>query len=259
LLIAGIAMAAVVAPAPARAPAGHMLNLDEEQEIGAEIPPQTGEVTRPTTAPSRGKPVAIKAWLAQLAEQDAAVREAARAKLMALPRESLDDLATLVKGALPLQPSQVAVLREIVTQVYLSGEPYSGNAHFGFLGLAWQPDDEQSEVVEDGVVVQDRLAGFCGARALREGDVLMFALHPRIRLRTPDDLRSVVLRMKPGETLELQVLRAGKVIEVPIVLDALPMIGGGMVGVDQMRRERMEKADTYWERVFAPMVDGKVS
>lgn len=76
---------------------------------------------------------------AELADSDADVRESARAALLAIERRQLPVLKQVVARARPLLPSQAAVLRGIVTHVYLSGEPYDAEPDLGFLGVRMQP------------------------------------------------------------------------------------------------------------------------
>src|SRR5687768_6475768 len=76
-----------------------------------------------TTVPTRAadpSEISIEKAFADLAHQDAAVREAARMTLLGLPRSQLDRLRKVVQNSLPLLPSQAASLHDIVTHVYLS-------------------------------------------------------------------------------------------------------------------------------------------
>jgi hypothetical protein len=72
---------------------------------------------------------------AELADPRADVRETARATLMSMERRYLDDLRTLVERSRPLRPAQATALRQIVTHVYLSGQPYEPEPSAGFLGV----------------------------------------------------------------------------------------------------------------------------
>jgi hypothetical protein len=140
-----------------------------------------------------------------LADSDAGVRESARAALMGLDRRYLPSLQKLVDQQRPLRPSQASVLRQIVTHVYLAGEPYPSDRTAGFLGVRMSatavrldtPDPaaaaaggEQegnnngngnnandgnagSDVAPMGVVILERLPGFVGHRMLLDGDVVV--------------------------------------------------------------------------------------
>src|SRR5437660_7649051 len=82
----------------------------------------------PATAPATTQPAAvqsiasIKRLIAELAADNYPARDRARLALMGLQRSQLGALRDAVKQSLPLEPSQVFVLREIVTQVYLAGD-----------------------------------------------------------------------------------------------------------------------------------------
>src|SRR3954469_16269738 len=83
----------------------------------------------PATAPAKRSPATqpfpeldhARRLVAQLADTDYERREAARIALMGLRRADLPALREAVRQSVPLMPSQVAVLRDIVTHVYLTG------------------------------------------------------------------------------------------------------------------------------------------
>src|SRR3954470_19614943 len=106
-------------------------------------------------------PPAIKQLLAQLAADNYLTRENARIALMGLKRSELTLLRDAVRQSMPLMPSQVTVLRDIVTQVYLAGDIYVADEDGrGFLGVHlpfWGRPEERSLLnVERGVVVVSR-------------------------------------------------------------------------------------------------------
>src|SRR2546423_15400731 len=77
----------------------------------------------PTTAPATrpSLPLAsVKRLVNQLASSNYPDRESARIELMGTKRADLPILREAVKQSLPLEPSQLAVLRDIVAQVYLA-------------------------------------------------------------------------------------------------------------------------------------------
>jgi hypothetical protein len=82
---------------------------------------------------------AIEQSFRGLADGDAAARERARAELLAMDRRHLPFLQSLVERSSPVLPSQAAVLRGIVTHVYLAGEPYDTDRDAGFLGVRMHP------------------------------------------------------------------------------------------------------------------------
>ncbi len=201
--------------------------------------------------------------MAGLAAETAPLRERARAQLMELHRPDLAMLRRTVAEARPLLPSQMLALREIVTQVYLSDEPYAADAQAGFLGVVM---GEVSIPVTGpattapgnavGVVIVERLAGFCGYRTLSDGDIVLAAEElPESRLRGPGDLAAVIRAGRAGSTVHLSVLRQGQVIRVPIRLDARPAeLDGGQLMIREMTRQRLQKADDYWDQTFAPLI-----
>src|SRR5687767_13724079 len=121
----------------------------------------------------------LEQWLTQLADDDPAVRDAARVNLMGLSRAELDTLRRVVEEHAPLAPGQSAALQDIVCHVYLAGEPRPQNIGVGFLGVSladmYQPAaggaDEQAEAPpREAVLVTSTLAGFAGHRYLQAGD-----------------------------------------------------------------------------------------
>jgi hypothetical protein len=92
-------------------------------------------------------------WFSELASPDAAVRDAAKVSLMSMGRNDLPALRKLVQERKPLLPSQAVVLKEIVTQMYLSDDAYESAGHDGFLGIrpaevtvgARQPDPHEGQ------------------------------------------------------------------------------------------------------------------
>ncbi len=102
--------------------------------------------TRPTDAASEAqfgppdpakRPAVMAKWFADLASADGKVRDAAKVSLMGLEREDLPALRKLIEQRRPLLPSQAVVLKEIVSQIYLSGDTFDMvvNGREGFLGI----------------------------------------------------------------------------------------------------------------------------
>src|SRR5689334_16743687 len=101
--------------------------------VGAD---ERSPATLPTSRPAADL-ASIRHLLAQLASDNFGVRESARIALMGLDRADLPTLREAVKQSLPLEPSQAIVLRDIVTQAYLSGDPYDkAQGSQGFLGIS---------------------------------------------------------------------------------------------------------------------------
>ncbi|MDB5322088.1 MAG: hypothetical protein JWN40_3719 [Phycisphaerales bacterium] len=206
------------------------------------------------TQPDRGVP-AIKQLLAQLAADNYLTRENARVSHMGLKRTELPALRDAVRQYLPLVPSQVTVLREIVTQVYLAGDLYVAEEDGrGFLGVHL-PEERSLLIVERGVVVVSRLPGFCAYRMLQDGDVLLSMADGHggaIEFGSSDQLKDAVSSAKAGDTIHFEVLRQGQILSIPITLDQKP------VNLDKQIAEftarRADQANDLWERDFAPLL-----
>lgn len=229
----------------------------------AHADPATQPATQPTTAPA--DPRQVGQWFNDLASSDAAVRDAARAHLMRLDRADLPALMQLVRRHRPLAPAQAASLRPIVEQIFLTGEPYTKEPLQGFLGImmeasAFGPRDLQQpndNGPPSGVVITDRFPGFCAARSLHDGDVVLGTTAPAETFNSPDDLKIAIGRLQPGSLVRLQVLRRGRVIEVPLTLDCKPAEVDSQ-GPELFRRARSEKFDQYWRDTFAPLLKESV-
>src|SRR4051812_19784271 len=161
-----------------------------------------------TTKPSDQIPI----WFSDLANKDASVREQARVGLMGISRGDLPILRKLVESNRPLAPSQAMALREIVVQVFQATEPYeqwAGNQ--GFLGvplrdatIVLDPNDDESQA---GVLVTDRISGFCAYRFLQNGDVIVgISEVPGKPIRKAGDLTDIVKTRKGGDTIHLEIL-----------------------------------------------------
>src|SRR5258706_1472019 len=193
----------------------------------------TRVIAGPATAPAATQPMAvqsiasIKRLIAQLAADSYPARDGAGLALMGLQRSELAALREWIKQSLPLEPSQVIVLREIVTQVYLAGDLYLAEEDgMGFLGIhlpQWErPEDWALLSVERGVVVMGRLPGFCAFRMLHDGDVLLSMAAPggvNLELSTKDQLITAVKSVPAGEGVTFEGLRQGGVRSGTIPLE----------------------------------------
>jgi hypothetical protein len=221
---------------------------------------RAGATTQPTTAPADQRLMAH--WLSELASQDAAIRESARDHLMHMGRSELPALQQLVAKQRPLAPSQAAGLRQIVQEIYLAGEVYEKDPTHGFLGILM---DESAFTTRDlqqpndntqipGVVVADRFAGFCASRSLRDGDVILGTVDPPQVFNSPTDLKFAVSGLEPGSVIQLQVLRHGQVIQIPLTLDSKPTEVDNLNAAEGFRARRAVKFDQYWQQSFAPLL-----
>src|SRR4051794_10736025 len=154
------------------------------------------------TAPTTKSSDQIVSWFTDLANRDASVREQAKIALMGISRDDLAQLRTLVEKNRPLAPSQAMALREIVQQVYQATESYEAvEDRPGFLGIPLprptMPDGTDDDVA--GVVVTERIPGFCAYRFLQDGDVIIGMTEvPERPIRTSNDLTTLISSHKGG-------------------------------------------------------------
>jgi hypothetical protein len=228
-----------------------------------------GPASAPASSTTRPQDpsVALRDWVADLADADPEVREHARRALMGLDRSTLEQLRQVVAEARPLGPSQAAGLQEVVNHVYLAGEPEDAAGTAGFLGVQLAPvavevapgPGVRAEGMPVGVAIAGRVPGFCGYRMLEDGDVILRLTAEKANdFRTPADLSRVVGEQQPGRTVTLDVMRRGKLIQVPITLDRRPAWVGQLVPAEAVApRER--RAAEYWDRTFGPLVEARGS
>jgi hypothetical protein len=209
--------------------------------------------------------IAMRQWFAELDDADSAVREAARMKLMGMRRQDLPAFQKLVGDSLPLMPSQAAVLRQIVTHVYLAGDDYQTANAEGFLGVKMQETSVRLPVADGleqfapavGVVIVERMPGFVGARMLLDGDVVLGIVErPDVRTLGMYEFTMLVKAVPPGQTIHFQVLRQGQVIRVPVAPDPRPFDADGMM--QELLKNRQRNADAYWEKSFGQLVKERV-
>ena len=60
----------------------------------------------------------------------------------------------------------------------------------------------------------------------------------------------------PGTVIHFQVMRQGQVLRVPIAPDPRPIEAD--VNMQQLTYDRQRRADDFWEKVFAPVVNERV-
>ena len=238
--------------------------------------PATLPAAAPATLPADAR---IARLFSELADPSPATREAAKIALMGLDGRDLLALQRVVRASLPLDPAQATVLREIVLHVRSAALPYDAFGEDGFLGVQLglvtigpKPKDEEPEGprqfdprglqinpdANTAVVILARMPGFCGARLLNDGDVLVDIVErPGVTLRTPMDVARNVQGIGAGQTVTFNLLRQGRMIRVPIKLDPRPDAADGMNGAIRMNdlvRDRARQASEYWEAVFARML-----
>ncbi|MCS7034763.1 MAG: hypothetical protein NZ561_12340, partial [Phycisphaerae bacterium] len=127
----------------------------------------------PVRAPAAAADSPVRQWLAELASEEAAVREEARRNMLGMSRQQLLELRQLVAAGEARLPAQQAALAEIVRHVYLATEPYppAPGDDRSFIGLSgWRLLDTGRYT---GVTFERRLPGFDAYRALEDGDVIL--------------------------------------------------------------------------------------
>lgn len=250
---AALSLLCLLAAAPADGPISPRQLLDQQRQ-SQPSPQQPANAEAPELK-------SMKQWFAELDDADASVRESARVKLMGLRRRDLGAFQKMVRESAPLAPAQAAVLRQIVTHVYLAGEPYDTTGAEGFLGVKMQESNVRlpaADGVEQlapavGVVIVERFAGFVGARMLLDGDVILGIVErPDVRTMGMYEFQMVVKSVTPGTTIHFQIMRQGQVIRVPVTPDPRPFEADGLMSDLIYRRQR--RADEYWERTFAGLV-----
>jgi len=238
--------------------------------LGVLVTPMLAAGQSPTTRPATqpGTDVAsLKRMIVALEDENYQTREASRVALMGLKRSDLENFQKAVKACLPLEPSQVAVLRDIVTQVYLSGEKYPAEeGAAGFLGISLangsREEDQGLLNVERGIVVASRVPGFCAFRVLQTGDVILAMTTPkRVVFESPDPNDLFMLTVKTvgaGQSIGFEVLRQGQIINVSLTLDPRPAGISQLGAIQEFTAIRMEKAEEYWNKEFAPLLSDPV-
>jgi hypothetical protein len=231
----------------------------------------------PATPPGKREPASkpsthvetIARLLDKLTADDFTTRDSARLALMALKREDLSDVREAVRRSLPLQPSQIVVLRDVVTHVYLSGDPYEGTEDgSGFLGVSLPSafEDRGLMSLEQGVAIVARVPGFCAYRALQNGDVVLSMKAPggvEVTFGSTEQFIATVQTVRAGQSVSFDVLREGKVVTVQIKLDRRPNVldpnrFGNRDALRTFMSHRADEADELWDKDFAPLLGEKV-
>jgi hypothetical protein len=237
------------------------------------VPPATpaadrGPTTAPATWPSPPAKLVERArhLVAQLAAKDYPTRAAARLELMGFRRADLGAIREGVRRNLPLLPSQVIVLREIVTHVYLSGDLYVIDPNAGgFLGVSlpnpmFHPEEQNLLALDRGVPIVDRVPGFPAYRFLKNGDILIaLTLNgERVEFNDTKELQQAVGSVPAGHTVTFEVLRQGQLLRVPILLSPRPLAVTLSVRdslkLDEFNGRRAVESNEVWEREFAPLL-----
>ncbi len=243
--------------------------------VGATTAPTTFPATAPTTEAVALDP-AIRRVFVRLADTDPVVRDAARESLMGLPSDALPKLLAIVRDADPLLPAQAAVLQEVVSHVYLTGERYAPMTDVD------DPNRQQLRHVIGlrgpdlsfggglgvplGIPVVDRWPGFPARRVLRDGDLILGIYiekqQPLEQLpNRPTHMISILqeaIRDHPDVLdIDLSILRDGRVIRVSMTLvpQAADTLRAAIQPGDTFLDGRQQRATKYWDDNFAALVD----
>lgn len=217
--------------------------------------PAARAANAPTTQPSAtpDESAELRRSFADLDSADPAARESARTTLMAMPRRRLDDFRRLVAASRPLRPSQRAVLREIVTHVYLAGEPYDAKEKDGFLGITM-----------DGgfgprIIVTNCEPGFPAYPVFQNGDVICrIAERPEVPCTDSQVFGAAVKEFGAGRRVHFDVLRGGRIVRVAAVLAPCPIETATTNLFRKFNADRRALADDYWDHAFAPLFKERV-
>ena len=239
----------------------------------------------------------LRQWFTDLTDTNVVVRERARVALMGLNIEGLGMLRDIVDSNRPLAPAQAAALHDVVIHVYVASteaDRMPSLRKSGFLGVLLEPvqsgldinlaplpgplppdenriegappppPDNQAEVVfrpPGGVLIKETWAGFAGFRFLRVGDVVVGTGGDQpTRAPTVQELRAAVQATAPGQTLDLQVLRQGRIMEIPVNVGPRPPWAEDEPTTRMMQSRRVRRAEIYWQFAFAPLLlqDGRM-
>lgn len=222
-------------------------------ELWLDRPGRSPKTVQPATRPVLGA-AQVRGLVGRLGDEDAARRHAARVELMSLTRADLPVLRQAVKDNLPLGPAQLYVLRDIVHQVYLSGDVYLSEDD-GFMGVRLpselNPEDKSLLSIERGVAVVSRIPGFCAFRVLQDGDVILTVGGQAVN--HPSELIDLVRGVRAGQAIEFEVLRAGAIIKVALTLDRRPL-GLERESLEGFTNERLDRAERLWQAEFVPLL-----
>lgn len=235
---------------------------------GTDVLGPPGPATRPADLAPDAIAATIKTWFSDLANPDAAIRSDALTKLMCLESGDLPILKKVVEESRPLVPAQASVLRQIVTQVFLSGENYEAHAEVGFLGVRMEQTSVSfrdilsgtESLPSVGVIIVERMPGFAGARMLRDGDVVLSIVdRPNTPVTDPDSFATLIRSLGSGTAVQFQILRQGQVIRVAVKLDPRPIEADQGFGISELLERRRERVEEYWTAHFAVLVKEGVS
>jgi hypothetical protein len=248
-------------------------------QVSAETP-----ATQPTTAPvafTADSP--IRKWFIQLSDPDPKVRDQAKFELMGMASADLARLKQLVIDSRPISPTQSAALRDIVVQSFLASDEYkvataqgvvqtdaSGTIGPFFLGILWATGMDVESEARLGVSVDERLPGFPSYRFLRTGDMILgvyldptapLLQLPNVETHNRLALIQAISNAPTVQDIVLEVLRDGQTLKIAVKMAPRPLEveGNGIDPIRAFNAARLNRAEEYWNRNFAAMVQATAS
>lgn len=221
-------------------------------------------------APATATKDALEKFLDQLNDKEAGVRLDARRSMMRYRKADLPLIKDAVAAKAPLTPGQAQLLREAVTHIVLASLPYPATDR-GFLGVTLQlpPGNDYATVslyhgvrVEEtsqpiiGMMVYDPIPGLSAYEFLEEWDVIT-RINDSMPLRSVSDFTQLIQGFSAGETVRMQVIRRGKVINQEVKLTPRPQSADQPGTSAEFRNARQQLADIYWRNEFADLVTRK--
>lgn len=195
--------------------------------------------------------------LNNLDDPDPAIRAQAQEDLMAISRSDLDALRQTAAQSKSISPQQIASLHEIVTQVILADSNASAPADpsKGFVGA--HPMQCQIPApagqMRPAILIARCVPGYDAYRVLRAGDIILSINGSDVPARDLGTFMNFIQMHAPGEHLQLQILRDGKIDEVSIKLSPRPANADVFNPLDFTNHPE-EQVEQYWRSVFLPAI-----
>lgn len=208
-------------------------------------------------APPAASEKKIDRYVTQLSDDRSSIRESARHALMKLQRSDLPALRRVISQRLPLPANERELLRGIVDQVYLSECTYPGDPRHGFLGVQFDGEQGLDTGEPGGVEIRHLIPGLAASRYLESGDVVLSIIGAdgKWDIKVSEELIEAIKTCMANERLVFKVLRRGRILMLPVVLDAVPANLSTIDQVPEFINQRQNEADAYWNAAFAPLFE----
>jgi hypothetical protein len=217
----------------------------------------TGPAPTTVRSPIAATQLGMQRAFNDLSDPRPAIRESARIRLMGLRRADLAAILELIKANLPLSPVEAESLHDIVVQVFLADMPNVSDPTAGFLGVAFDSEQNLIEPECGGVEIRYRIPGFCSYRFFQDGDVVLSIFNPagESELHGADELQEEIRRRQAGDRVMFRVLRRGQIIKIAVVLGPRPADASMPGQVVDFIAGRRATGEAYWKEMFEPIVD----